>query len=86
LEACLRFLLFTREDADEELPPDVDSESPSSEDFIHPSRGERDLTASILRNTKNLAEPRTSQGVFGPNGINLLLIVMNDMLMYTRTP
>jgi WD repeat-containing protein 59 len=73
LEACLRFLLFAREDADAELPAAVDSESPSSDDFRPVPRKEKDLTISLLRNNKNLAEPRTSQGVFGPNGKSMLL-------------
>lgn len=65
LEACLRFLLFG--DEDEQIgAPLLDSES-SSDDGGAP-RKSRDFTVALLRSHKNLAEPRTSQGVFGPNG------------------
>ncbi|KAJ8495802.1 hypothetical protein ONZ45_g12696 [Pleurotus djamor] len=66
LEACLRFLLFKNEDQNTEPLPLADSESSSDEE--HATRKSRDLTVSLLRNNKNLAEPRTSQGTFGPNG------------------
>lgn len=64
LEACLTFLLSGRE-VDREnagVPPAMDSES---EDEGARGRG---VTVSLVRSNKNLAEPRTSQGVFGPNG------------------
>ncbi|KAH7909417.1 hypothetical protein BJ138DRAFT_232760 [Hygrophoropsis aurantiaca] len=67
LEACLRFLLFGDEDEDVGVPVSLDSDS-SSEDEEPLSRKSRDFTMLLLRNNKNLAEPRTSQGVFGPNG------------------
>jgi WD repeat-containing protein 59 len=69
LEACLRFLLFGNEDELESLPVRFDLES-SSEDESGPimSRKGRDSTIMVLHNDKNIAEPRTSQGVFGPNG------------------
>ncbi|KAI6032602.1 hypothetical protein F5J12DRAFT_795392 [Pisolithus orientalis] len=67
LEACLRFLLFG--DEDDQVSASTSSE-PSSEDEgpgqLPPKS--RNFTASVLRNNNNLAEPRTSQGVFGPNG------------------
>ncbi|KAJ3761584.1 hypothetical protein EV360DRAFT_37518 [Lentinula raphanica] len=59
LEACLRFLVFKDE---------------SAEDIEHlaylGSHMERDdeVTMLMMRNHKNLAEPRTCQGSFGPNG------------------
>ncbi|KAG1808625.1 uncharacterized protein BJ212DRAFT_1382131 [Suillus subaureus] len=74
LEACLRFLLFGDEDERVGIPRGIDSESSNEEDEEDNARkGEggrksRDFTVSLLRNNKNLAEPRTSQGVFGPNG------------------
>ncbi|KAF8907725.1 hypothetical protein CPB84DRAFT_1813522 [Gymnopilus junonius] len=72
LEACLRFLLF----ADEGRMEEGDGESSSSDDGIDEDdtgrveggKKARDVTVSLLRNNKNLAEPRTSQGAFGPNG------------------
>ncbi|KAF8838303.1 hypothetical protein BDN67DRAFT_933972 [Paxillus ammoniavirescens] len=67
LEACLRFLLFGDENEQVGIPVDMRSES-SSEDEGPTTRKSRDFTVSLLRNNKNLAEPRTSQGVFGPNG------------------
>ncbi|KAJ2933260.1 hypothetical protein H1R20_g3837, partial [Candolleomyces eurysporus] len=65
LEACLRFLLFAEDH--EGRAPIIDSES--SDDEQHDDKGTgKELTVSILRTHKNLAEPRTSQGTFGPNG------------------
>lgn len=68
LEACLRFLILAHENQDEhEMMDDSDS---SSDDEEEESRTkEREITVSLLRNHKNLAEPRTSQGAFGPNGL-----------------
>ncbi|KAH8096852.1 hypothetical protein BXZ70DRAFT_944805 [Cristinia sonorae] len=69
LEACLRFLLFG-DDEDELMGPRpmMDSGS-SSEDEDYPIiRKYRDRGTSLLRGDKNLAEPRTSQGVFAMNG------------------
>lgn len=74
LEACLRFLLFG--DEEEEQPGPVlhmDSESSSEDESTSAGRErkkkKKEVPAiSMLRNHKNLAEPRTSQGTFGPNG------------------
>ncbi|KAJ7613889.1 hypothetical protein DFH06DRAFT_1014506 [Mycena polygramma] len=63
LEACLRFL---SEGEKSGAPHPMDSES--SDEGEQVSRKSRDFTVSLLRNHKNLAEPRTSQGTFGPNG------------------
>ena len=72
LEACLRFLLF----ADEGRMDEEDEETSSSDEerVVGGKEGKRarDITVSLLRNNKNLAEPRTSQGSFGPNGMRLL--------------
>ncbi|KAH0828570.1 hypothetical protein J3R83DRAFT_2840 [Lanmaoa asiatica] len=68
LEACLRFLLYGDENEQVGIPVDMRSESSSDEDEVPATRKSRDFTVSLLRNNKNLAEPRTSQGVFGPNG------------------
>lgn len=71
LEACLRFLLF----GDDERPAAAYGEFDSSSD--EESRGARvggsrvrgrDAAVVMLHNNKNIAEPRTSQGVFGPDG------------------
>ncbi|KAF4623173.1 hypothetical protein D9613_001382 [Agrocybe pediades] len=64
LEACLRFLLFAEESDNHR--GFQDSESSSDEESGR--KKEKDVTMSMLRNIKNLAEPRSSQGVFGPNG------------------
>jgi hypothetical protein len=64
LEACLCFL-SEGETSGARRP--MDSES-SSEGEDHVSRKSRDLTVSLLRSHKNLAEPLTSLGTFGPNG------------------
>ncbi|KAF5337912.1 hypothetical protein D9758_013131 [Tetrapyrgos nigripes] len=65
LEACLRFLLYRNEDEKADIL--LDSESSSDEDEPG-TKKEKEITVSLLRNNKNLAEPRTSQGSFGPNG------------------
>ena len=47
-------------------------ESESSDDDEHDGgvgKQSREITVSLLRNHKNLAEPRSSQGSFGPNGM-----------------
>ncbi|RDX46433.1 hypothetical protein OH76DRAFT_1406950 [Lentinus brumalis] len=64
LGKCLKFLLFGDQQADSGLRAPLDSES-SSEDEA-PAR--RDPASSLLKGDKNLAEPRTSQGVFSANG------------------
>ena len=74
LEACLRFLLFGDENEQVGIPMDMNSESSSEEDEGPAARKSRDFTVSLLRNNKNLAEPRTSQGVFGPNGRTLFFV------------
>jgi WD repeat-containing protein 59 len=68
LEACLRFLLFGEEGVNEgDL---MDSESSDDDDHdAGDGKKSRDITVSLLRNHKNLAEPRSSQGSFGPNGM-----------------
>lgn len=81
LEACLRFLLFGDEN-ELGIPVDMRSESSSEEDECPATRKSRDFTVSLLRNNKNLAEPRTSQGVFGPNGKIFVFIPCN---VYSRT-
>ena len=70
LEGCLRFLLFAD---DGQINDDVaDSETSSDEDQSvgRKTKGKtKEITISLMRNSKNLTEPRTSQGVFGPNGL-----------------
>ena len=70
LEACLRFLLFGDEDDQVTAPVDMGLGSSSEDEgpgqLTHKSRN---LTVSLLRNNNNVPEPRTSQGVFGPNGM-----------------
>ncbi|KAI6038574.1 hypothetical protein EDC04DRAFT_1953831 [Pisolithus marmoratus] len=66
LEACLRFLLFG--DVDDQVSASVSPESSEDEGPGQLVPKPRTFTTSLLRNNNNLAEPRTSQGVFGPNG------------------
>ncbi|KAI0353310.1 hypothetical protein OH77DRAFT_1497336 [Trametes cingulata] len=67
LEKCLRFLLFGDQQEDSaHHGAAIDSES-SDEDEAMATKKSDNAFAS-LRNDKNLAEPRTSQGVFGANG------------------
>ena len=66
LEKCLRFLLFNDQQEDSGHHATIDSES-SSEDEV-PAARKGEPGSAVLRGDKNLAEPRTSQGVFGVNG------------------
>ena len=70
LEPCLRFLLLGNEDEKGGRGPRLlDSDSSSEDENTAPvSRKSRDFTVTLLRSHKNLAEPRTSQGTFAPNG------------------
>ncbi|KAL0958954.1 hypothetical protein HGRIS_014266 [Hohenbuehelia grisea] len=68
LEPCLRFLLTKEEDDGYAIRPlSIDTDT-SSDDELPATRKPRDITVSILRGSKNVAEPRTSQATFGPNG------------------
>ena len=81
LEKCLRFLLYGDQEEDRAA---IDSGS-SSEDEA-PAR--RDPGSAVLRADKNLAEPRTSQGVFSANGtssIAMWKIQLNMTSMWTRS-
>jgi WD repeat-containing protein 59 len=75
LEACLRFLLFAKGDEDDTtgLALPLDSESSSDEEGEEEKRKAREFTIALLRANKNLAEPRTTQGSFGPNGRSMHL-------------
>ncbi|TBU54508.1 hypothetical protein BD310DRAFT_935749 [Dichomitus squalens] len=66
LEKCLRFLLFNDQQEGSGHHATIDSESSSEDEAPTARRGEP--TSAVLRGDKNLAEPRTSQGVFGVNG------------------
>lgn len=66
LEKCLRFLLFGDQQEDNGHHAAIDSEGSSEDEMPAARRG--DPAATTLRSDKNLAEPRTSQGVFGVNG------------------
>jgi hypothetical protein len=83
LEPCLRFLLFGAEEEEDGRGGRryVDGESSDEDVFDGGSgvgaetrQGEgikgkgKEVTVSLLRNHKNLVEPRTTQGAFGPNG------------------
>ncbi|KAI0952525.1 hypothetical protein AcV7_008300 [Taiwanofungus camphoratus] len=68
LEKCLRFLLFGDEDEHLGQHVGMGSESSSEDEALPVSRKYRGPAFSSLRGDKNLAEPRTSQGVFGVNG------------------
>ncbi|KAF7977533.1 hypothetical protein HWV62_3304 [Athelia sp. TMB] len=80
LEACLRFLLFGTDDevsaAGTRGRMPLDSESSSDDDGM-PATRSKEITANLLRGHKNLAEPRTSQGIFAPNG---------DLVCFFRAP
>lgn len=68
LEACLRFLLFAQEDTSSAPTHEINTDSSSSEDEGLQQRRPKEVTVSLLRTHKNLAEPRTSQGYFSSSG------------------
>lgn len=68
LEPCLRFLLFAEEGSNDRDM--MYSESSDDDDDTGRVKEPRNVTVSfLLRNHKNLAEPRSSQASFGPNGM-----------------
>ncbi len=64
LEACLRFLLWANEEENDRTEARNHMDSGSSDDDDDEKK-DKDF-ALALRNHKNLAEPCTSQGTFGP--------------------
>ncbi|KAI5119541.1 hypothetical protein M0805_008527 [Coniferiporia weirii] len=67
LEACMRFLLYS-DGGRRRKKSGLDSGTSSEEDELMESGKGKDFSASLIRDHPNLAEPRSSQGVFGPNG------------------
>lgn len=88
LEACLRFLLFgiegeraMRSSGSSDIE-DFNREHGDTSDRKVSSAQKDDAAYSQLRNDKTLAEPRTSQGVFGPNGAQSLRLERPRYLTY----
>jgi WD repeat-containing protein 59 len=69
LEACLRFLLYGNEDEKQRRTAHIVYDSSSDEDTTSILRLKRETIVAPLHSDKNIAEPVTSQGVFGPNGM-----------------
>ena len=68
LEPCLRFLLSTNSTR-KIRAVDLDDTASSSGDDEQPRNSQaKDFSVSLIRDHPNLAEPRSSQGVFGANG------------------
>ena len=70
LEACLRFLMFA-DGMNASTATETDSgTSEDEEENVEPNskKSKKDFSASMIRDQPNLAEPRSSQGVFGANG------------------
>lgn len=65
LEPCLSFLRFGSRDR--VRSPSPGTESDSDEDLAAENVKKGNI-ARILKHNKNVGEPRTSQGVFAPNG------------------
>jgi len=71
LEACLRFLLYGNEDEKQRRTAHIVYDSSSDEETsLMRAKRERIVTPMHNLNEKNIAEPVTSQGVFGPNGMS----------------
>ncbi|KAF8265297.1 hypothetical protein EI94DRAFT_1736236 [Lactarius quietus] len=68
LEACLRFLLYGNEDERQRRTAHIDYDSSSDDETTSVMRSKREDIIAPLHSDKNIAEPVTSQGVFGPNG------------------
>jgi hypothetical protein len=67
-EACLNYLRFGDEKVFPSRAPSPGSESSSDDAASGSRRLKKGRIARVLRNSKNLAEPRTSQGMFSANG------------------
>ena len=68
LEACLKFLLFP-DRGRRGRKHGIDSGSSSDEEeLVAEQKNKKDFSAQMIRDHPNLAEPRSSQGVWGPNG------------------
>ncbi|KAJ3812903.1 hypothetical protein F5876DRAFT_36386 [Lentinula aff. lateritia] len=89
LEACLRFLVFKDESF-------VEIAGGGGGATGHASvRRDDEVTMSMLRDNKNLAEPRTCQGSFGPNGElvcffrappRIMRNAVNTLISHSRSP
>jgi len=75
LEACLRFLLYGNEDEKQRRTANIVYDSSSDEETTSLPRSKREPIGRPLHSEKNIAEPVTSQGVFGPNGRSLQTII-----------
>jgi hypothetical protein len=69
LEACLRFLLYGNEDEKQRRTAHIVYDSSSDEETTSLLRSKREPIVAPY-SIKNIAEPVTSQGVFGPNGMS----------------
>ena len=75
LEACLRFLLYGNEDERQRRTAHIVYDSSSDEEGTSLLRSKRERIVTPLHSEKNIAEPVTSQGVFGPNGMSFLATI-----------
>lgn len=66
LESCLSFLRFGDAGKSLSRPPSPGSDDSSDDELSYPKQ--RAVANIMRRNDKNVAEPRTSQAVFCPNG------------------
>jgi WD repeat-containing protein 59 len=82
LEPCLSFLRFGSRDRGR--PPNPGMESDSDEDLAA-ENVKKGNVARIMRHHKNLGEPRTSQGVFAPNGQFPFTSVQSPYLTFHRS-
>lgn len=78
LEACLKFL----SSGEDGRMLDSESSDEEGDNLERKKKKGKGMTVSILRNHKNMAEPRTSQGAFGPNGTFLSCAVFPCQFIY----
>ena len=82
LEACLRFLLYGNEDEKQRRTAHVVYDSSSDEESTFIMRSKQEPIVTPLHSDKNIAEPVTSQGVFGPNGTPRPATIENHFIVF----
>jgi WD repeat-containing protein 59 len=86
LEACLRFLLYGNEDEKQRRTAHISYDSSSDEETYLLRSKREPIVTPLHGGDKNIAEPVTSQGVFGPNGESHQFAMENWSLTLNNRP